>query len=338
MDTIEKIINMTIDMTIEDESDDDIFVILNEKDKEYAVQNNLKIAYSEIDLEDSSYQETLACTPARKNRLCPQGINCISRKDCNFLHSLHDLTLFTCRDQHLCHNAVYDRNGYFINVGEGCFNVHGNEKRKDFFIRNGLVNQRPTFVEPIKVERNGYYKRSDEEKGIMFRQRRFTVRPDEKVIKTLVCQSIKKKLKCKFGDEKCTFAHTYRELRETQCKSRICSKYRGDEPCPYVHSDETRHQFALRNNFHQYFPDEVQLPLEIEAPLPAQTPLPHVQPPLPAQPPLPREAPLHFQPPLPREGFVQVNSRLKTKLCGNMGNCRYGSRCNFAHSLQELRK
>jgi hypothetical protein len=29
---------------------------------------------------------------------------------------------------------------------------------------------------------------------------------------------------------------------------------------------------------------------------------------------------------------------LKTKLCGNMGNCRYGSRCNFAHSLQELRK
>jgi hypothetical protein len=220
---------------------------------------------------------------------------------------------------------VYDRNGYFINVGEGCFNVHGNEKRKDFFIRNGLVNQRPTFVEPIKVERNGYYKRTDEEKGIMFRQRRITVRPDEKVIKTLVCQSIKKKLKCKFGDEKCTFAHTYRELRETQCKSRICSKYRGDEPCPYVHSDETRQQFALRNNFHQYFPDEVQLPLEIEAPLPAQ-------------PPLPREAPLHVQPPLPREGFAQVNSRLKTKLCGNMGNCRYGSRCNFAHSLQELRK
>jgi hypothetical protein len=31
-------------------------------------------------------------------------------------------------------------------------------------------------------------------------------------------------------------------------------------------------------------------------------------------------------------------SLYKTQLCSNVMNCRFGSRCNFAHSLQELRK
>lgn len=295
MDTI---IEKIIDMTIESD-DEDVFIIINERDREYAVQNNLKIAYSDLDLEDSSLQETLQSVPDRKNRLCPEGRGCASREVCAFIHNLNDLVLFPCRDQHLCPHVAYHPNGYFINVGSGCFNVHGNEKRKDFFIRNGLVRQLPTFVDPVKLEGVAYHKRTDEEKGIMFRPRRIVAKPDEKVVKTLICQSIKKQIKCKFGNE-CTFAHKYSELKVIPCKSTSCMKYRGDEPCPYKHRDETLLQFALRNKCHTYFPDEV------------QPPVPGMQ--------------------------IETQSKFKTRLCANMNNCRFGSRCNFAHSLQELRK
>lgn len=242
-----------IDMTNDFDDEDDLFLILNEADKQYAIENNLKIAYSDIDLEDGSYQEQV---PARKNRLCPNGAHCAFR-ECNLLHSLHQLILFPCKDQHLCPNVIYHRDGYFLNVRDGCFNVHGNEKRKDFFIRNRLVIDRPAYVHPVKIDNN---RECSEEKGIMFRPRRIVQKPDEQLIKTLVCQSIKKNFKCKFG-EQCTFAHKYRDLKITYCKARLCSKLKGDEPCPYIHMDETAIQFALRNNFHRYFPDEVQPPL-----------------------------------------------------------------------------
>lgn len=285
--------------------EDDVFLILNEKDKQYALENNLKIAYSNIDLEDGDDREDdRSQVPKRKNRLCASGPGC-SNVDCNLLHSLHDLVLFPCKDQHLCCNAIYRSDlGYFINIGSGCFNVHGNERRVDFFIRNGLVNLRPGYVEPVKLEGYKFHRRSDEEKGIMFRPRRITVKPDEQVIKTLVCQSIKKKLKCKFGDS-CTFAHRYSEVKVISCKLRQCTGHRGEEPCPYIHTNETRLQFDLRNQFYRYFPDDV-------------------------QPPLPEEQVQQF--------VVQQQDRRKTKLCSNIENCRFGSRCNFAHSLQELRK
>jgi len=53
-----------------EEDDDDIFVILNEEDKRFALENNLKIAYSDIDLEDDGLIETLVGypKPSKKNR------------------------------------------------------------------------------------------------------------------------------------------------------------------------------------------------------------------------------------------------------------------------------
>jgi hypothetical protein len=139
-------------------------------------------------------------------------------------------------------------------------------------------------------------------------------RPDEAVIKTLVCQSIKRKIKCRFGDD-CTYAHRYTDLRISPCKLRFCPwREHQAEPCPYFHQGESILSFNSRTEMHKHFPTEVQPPL----------------PPLPPQPPLPpRQA--YFQPP-------QHNPKYKTQLCLKRENCPFGSRCNFAHSLAELRR
>ena len=136
-------------------------------------------------------------------------------------------------------------------------------------------------------------------------------RPDEAVIKTLVCQSIKRKIKCRFGDE-CTYAHRYSELRISPCKLRFCPwREKQAEPCPYIHQGESILSFNSRTEMHKHFPTEVQPPLP------------------PCQPPLPFE--YKFPPPY-------ENSKYKTQLCLKRENCPFGSRCNFAHSLAELRR
>ena len=155
-------------------------------------------------------------------------------------------------------------------------------------------------------------------------------RPDEALIKTLVCQSIKKKIKCRFGDE-CTYAHRYSELRISPCKLRFCHwREQQGEPCPYIHHGESILSFNSRTEMHKHFPTEV-------------------QPPLPPQPPLPFEHHQEFprrmvpQSPLPHRDFPHrvpsyENPKYKTQLCLKRENCPFGSRCNFAHSLAELRK
>jgi hypothetical protein len=331
------------------EDEDDVFLILNERDREYAVEHDLKVAYSDIDLEDSAYNESKNqdVLPTKKNRFCSPEL--CQDVQCQNIHSLDELVLFPCRDQNLCSRVVY-QGEHFLNVREGCFNLHGNEEREDFFIRNRLVNKVPKYVQPIKLCLG------HREHGIMFRSRRYVVKPDESLIKTLVCQSIKKSIKCRFGDN-CTYAHKYIELKITPCKGRFCSKYKGDEPCPYIHMDESLESFKIRNLFHQYFPNEVQPPLppsrQVQPPLPpsrqVQPPLPpsrQVQPPLPPsrqfQPPSHHsrqvQAPLHH-PVHPQPSYSQMyNPQYKTQLCSNIDDCRFGSRCNFAHSFQELRK
>jgi len=185
--------------------------------------------------------------------------------------------------------------------------LHGGEDREDFFIRNHLFIKTPKYVQPLYLEHK-------EGNRIMFRPRRYTQKPNEAVVKTLVCQSIKKNIKCKFGEDKCTFAHKYTDLKLSPCKLRFCTRYKGDEPCPYIHTGETILEFNSRNQMHRYFPTEV------NPPLPSTPPLPPTPPPSPYIPPR-IENPLY-----------------KTRLCANIHNCRYGNRCNFAHSLQELRK
>lgn len=141
-------------------------------------------------------------------------------------------------------------------------------------------------------------------------------RPDEAVIKTLVCQSIKRKIKCRFGEE-CTYAHRYSELRISPCKLRFCPwREPRPEPCPYIHQGESILSFNSRTEMHKHFPTEVQPPLP-----PMESPVqPRLQPPLP-----------------PMDHRFQPNSKYKTQLCLKRDNCPYGSRCNFAHSLAELR-
>ena len=158
-------------------------------------------------------------------------------------------------------------------------------------------------------------------------------RPDEAVIKTLVCQSIKKKIKCRFGDE-CTYAHRYSELRISPCKLRFCPwREQQAEPCPYIHHGEGILSFNSRTEMHKHFPTEVQPPLP-PCP-PCQPPLPHPLPP--CQPPRQPQPPIH---PLPRQPPVQFreHSKYKTQLCLKRDNCPFGTRCNFAHSLAELRR
>ena len=310
------------------EDEDDVFLVLNERDREYAVEHDLKIAYSDIDLEDSAYNESMnqvRSLPTKRNRFCDPEL-CVDAQ-CQNIHRLDELVLFPCREQNLCVRVVY-QDGRFINFGEGCFNLHGNEEREDFFIRNRLVDKLPKYVHPIKVDIG------HSESGIMFRARRYTVKPDERVIKTLVCQSIKKNIQCRFGDN-CTFAHKYSELKVSPCKVRFCSTYKGDEPCPYIHRDESLVSFNKRNNLHQYFSTEVQPPLP-----PVQScPQPYYQEQAHRQP--SRRQPYQEQ---ARQPCYQEPSRpmghslYKTQLCSNVMNCRFGSRCNFAHSLQELRK
>ena len=144
-------------------------------------------------------------------------------------------------------------------------------------------------------------------------------RPDEAVIKTLVCQSIKRKIKCRFGDE-CTYAHRYTELRISPCKLRFCPwREPQNEPCPYIHQGESLSMFNSRTEMHKHFPTEVQPPLPpIEFESKANEPL-H----------LPQTVPQYQAP---------YNSKYKTQLCLKRENCPYGSRCNFAHNLAELRK
>lgn len=146
-------------------------------------------------------------------------------------------------------------------------------------------------------------------------------RPDEAVIKTLVCQSIKRKIKCRFGDE-CTYAHRYTELRISPCKLRFCPwREQQAEPCPYIHQGESILSFNSRTEMHKHFPTEV-------------------QPPLPPRQPYFRDQvretrdQVRDQPPLP----YFHNPKYKTQLCLKRENCPFGSRCNFAHSLIELRK
>lgn len=146
-------------------------------------------------------------------------------------------------------------------------------------------------------------------------------RPDEAVIKTLVCQSIKKKIKCRFGDE-CTYAHRYSDLRISPCKLRFCPwREKQSEPCPYIHQGESVLSFNSRTEMHKYFPAEVQPPLPPLPPSESKT--------------LEYRPAVQF-PPLPQRTFT--NSKYKTRLCENGQNCCYGSRCNYAHSLYELRK
>lgn len=35
---------------------------------------------------------------------------------------------------------------------------------------------------------------------------------------------------------------------------------------------------------------------------------------------------------------VKISKRWKTEMCKNVPNCKYGNKCDFAHSTQELRK
>jgi hypothetical protein len=103
-------------------------------------------------------------------------------------------------------------------------------------------------------------------------------RPDEAVIKTLVCQSIKRKIKCRFGDE-CTYAHRYTDLRISPCKLRFCPwREEQAEPCPYIHQGESILSFNSRTEMHKHFPTEVQPPLPPQPPLPSQPPLPKFPP------------------------------------------------------------
>ena len=147
-------------------------------------------------------------------------------------------------------------------------------------------------------------------------------KPDEAVIKTLVCQSIKRKIKCRFGSE-CTYAHLYSELRISPCKLRFCSwREPRSEPCPYIHQGESLSMFNSRTEMYKHFPTEVQPPLpkdvsESKASEPLFPPLPPTLP--------PRTQPIY-------------NSKYKTQLCLKRENCTYGTRCNFAHSFAELRK
>ncbi|NDB85869.1 MAG: zinc finger CCCH domain-containing protein [Alphaproteobacteria bacterium] len=145
-------------------------------------------------------------------------------------------------------------------------------------------------------------------------------RPDEAVIKTLVCQSIKRKIKCRFGEE-CTYAHRYSELRISPCKLRFCPwREPRPEPCPYIHEGESILSFNSRTEMHKHFPTEVQPPLP---PMESKTSEPLVQ---------------QFQPPpTPARITPPYNSKYKTQLCLKRENCPYGPRCNFAHSLSELR-
>ena len=137
-------------------------------------------------------------------------------------------------------------------------------------------------------------------------------RPDEAVIKTLVCQSIKKKIKCRFGDE-CTYAHRYTDLRISPCKLRFCHwREQQAEPCPYIHQGESILSFNSRTEMHKHFPTEV-------------------QPPLPPLPQPPQEFHRRMVP-------MYENPKYKTQLCLKRENCPFGSRCNFAHSLAELRR
>lgn len=144
-------------------------------------------------------------------------------------------------------------------------------------------------------------------------------RPDEALIKTLVCQSIKRKIKCRFGEE-CTYAHRYSELRISPCKLRFCPwREPRSEPCPYIHQGESILSFNSRTEMHKHFPTEVQPPLP-PMPMESKTSETRFQPPVQTR----------FQPPM-------NNSKYKTQLCLKRDNCPYGSRCNFAHSLAELR-
>mgnify|MGYP006279158847 CR=1 FL=1 len=137
-------------------------------------------------------------------------------------------------------------------------------------------------------------------------------KPDEAVIKTLVCQSIKRKIKCRFGEE-CTYAHRYSELRISPCKLRFCPwREPRPEPCPYIHQGESLLMFNSRTEMHKHFPTEVQPPLP---PMESES----------------KSSETTYQPP-------PVNSKYKTQLCLRRENCPYGSRCNFAHNLYELRK
>lgn len=206
----------------------------------------------------------------------------------------------------------------------------------------------------------------DPAKPLLFESKK----PSELVIKTLVCQSIKKKIRCKFSNT-CTFAHTYSELRIAPCKNIYCNRKEqgNEEPCPYIHEGESIPSFNARTMMHRLFPTEVQPPL----PPPVESKETEFYPPLPPLPPQAQETmlrpqlktsqqfplrfpPLHppLHPPLPpplpsslapqgrtHTPFLQTrveNSKYKTQLCKNKDNCPFGVRCKFAHSFSELRK
>jgi len=312
---MEDITNLMKNMNIEEEfeEEDDISIILTEEDRKIALANNVRIAYYDIDLDDSDMNNCRdpSVIPTRKNIYCL----CLN-SHCPNIHNLDDLVLFPCREQTLCKKVIY--NGYFINVDGGCFNLHGNEKREDFFIRNGLVNKPPKYVEQIK------FNVDHDEKNIMYRPRRYTVKPDENVIKTLVCQSIKNNIVCRYGND-CTFAHKYSELKVSMCKLKNCNKYKGFEACPYIHNAETILSFIYRNNFHLYFPDEIQLP-QFPPPVPVQE-IKNFY----------REQQFSIINQYDLNYDSNYDSKYKTKLCKNI-NCTFGIKCKFAHSLSELRK
>jgi hypothetical protein len=200
--------------------------------------------------------------PVRASRMCVYGANC-TRRVCTFAHSLSEWFPQVCKRQDVCdlechrfHNRLETKEQYQFRLEDAesqpsssptlfsCISVVTKPARK-----SSKLASPPKVQQPVVVPQPSPVKPAAVPEPIISYKAAVQVTPVS-APSPAPAPAIKRSLPCKHAStctyKGCTFAHSIDELDPKECGFQ--DQCRHQSTCKFIHSSETKDQYALRLN------------------------------------------------------------------------------------------